>query len=232
MSEDGAAFAGGGAAALAYMAQLTADEASGAMVMVPLGPATLYTVISGLQLACRHPDLSPELREHLARAIAQLSVFFEGTPLAGLVRAGDDPGRDIVRDRPDWLPGGEEPFGPDWCAAPAGTLYDFMRRDHLSVSQCAARVGSTITDRANTEVLLTEVLDREPLTDLHAVLLQALTGAPAAFWLQREADYRDGLARGLKDTSRAVPREEPDASLPDPGTVRRLGRPGPARPGP
>jgi hypothetical protein len=50
-------------------------------------------------------------------------------------------------------------------------------------------------------VLITDVLERKPLTGTHAACLSRGTGISAAFWLAREGDYRTGLAAGRIDTT-------------------------------
>jgi hypothetical protein len=90
------------------------------------------------------------------------------------------------------------PFTPDWTLAPAATLREWMEDNNLSVPVLAvAAMGRA--GRGEAAVLIQEVLDREPLTERHALVLQRGTGVPGKFWLALEHGYRSGLAAGLKD---------------------------------
>jgi len=89
-------------------------------------------------------------------------------------------------------------FRPDWTLAPAVCLREWMREHGLTARVLAvAAVGRDHADPA--ETLVTEVLERKPLTELHARILAMGTGIPASFWRGYEANYRAGLAAGLKD---------------------------------
>ena len=89
--------AGAEAAAVAYLADLYEIEGTAAYApaVLCLGPYSAFLVISGLQLAARHPGISPAQRGYLADIIDQLRPLFAGTPGEALIRLGDDPANDV-----------------------------------------------------------------------------------------------------------------------------------------
>lgn len=91
-------------------------------------------------------------------------------------------------------------FKPDWCLAPSVALQEWLDETHLSPSVLAtACAGRARKDEAL--ALITDVLERKPLTRMHAKVLARGTGVSAQFWLNFEHNYRAGLAAGLTDTS-------------------------------
>jgi len=96
----------------------------------------------------------------------------------------------------------DKPFDPDWCIAPAAPLRELLRDGHLTVRQlaAAATLMCPVSDSQAAE-MIEAVLNREPLTERHAALLEAGTCIPARFWLSFEHNYRSGLAAGLTDTT-------------------------------
>lgn len=64
---------------------------------ITMGPWSAFIAISAWQLAMRHPGFSPANSELVGSLIEQLSVLFDGTPGAELVRAGNDSARDVPR---------------------------------------------------------------------------------------------------------------------------------------
>lgn len=91
-------------------------------------------------------------------------------------------------------------FRPDWTVAPAATLRDWMRENGVSVRLLAVAARG-LEGRDGAVFLIQQVLDREPLTEDHALVLMQGTGIPEHFWLNYEHTYRAGLAAGLKDTT-------------------------------
>jgi hypothetical protein len=95
---------------------------------------------------------------------------------------------------------GEHPFDPDWCLAPAVTLADWLRENHLSprilAVACAGRgrAGEALAK-------IKEIIAGQPLTEEHAAMLAVGTFVPARFWLALERNYRAGLAAGKTDVS-------------------------------
>jgi hypothetical protein len=93
---------------------------------------------------------------------------------------------------------GVHKFKPDWTLAPAACLREWMAENNLSIRVLAATaVGRAYADEAAR--LITEVLDRKPLTAAHALVLARGTGIPEGFWRNYEHNYRAGLAAGLED---------------------------------
>ncbi len=90
-------------------------------------------------------------------------------------------------------------FRPDWCMAPAAPLREWLDENGLSPRVAVAMVPCHRRDEAVT--MIEQVLDRQPLTDEHARVLEQGTGIPARFWLALEHSYRAGLAAGLTDVT-------------------------------
>ena len=89
-------------------------------------------------------------------------------------------------------------FKPDWTLAPAAALREWKAENNLSTRVLAvAAVGRKRADEA--AKLITEVLERKPLTEVHARILAKGTGISESFWRNYEHNYRAGLAAGLKD---------------------------------
>jgi hypothetical protein len=87
----------------------------------------------------------------------------------------------------------------DWCIAPSETLKEWMEDNGVPPRLIAAVHGRA--RHAEALSLVTEVLDRKPLTEAHAAALERGTFIPARFWLALERNYRAGLAAGLTDAS-------------------------------
>jgi hypothetical protein len=94
----------------------------------------------------------------------------------------------------------ERPFDPDWCVAPAATLADYLAEQRMPPEALARAAGRGESD-VKALLLIREVLDRKPLGEAHAEVLERGTSAPAAFWLRHEHLYRDALAAGKTDTT-------------------------------
>lgn len=108
------------------------------------------------------------------------------------------------------------PFDPDWVVAPAETLKEWLqenlgplplgRNKSILVSpgsgpQILASMSAPREQRTEAAAAIQGVLNREPLTENVANLLQAGTKIPARFWLALEHNYRVGLAAGKVDAS-------------------------------
>ena len=87
------------AAAVAYLADLYEIERDADYVpaVLCLGPYSAFLIVSGLQLATRHPGMSPAQRRFITDIIDQLRPLFAGTPGEALIRLGDDPEFDVAR---------------------------------------------------------------------------------------------------------------------------------------
>jgi plasmid maintenance system antidote protein VapI len=80
-------------------------------------------------------------------------------------------------------------FQPDWVSAPGETIADILNERALSLADFARHIGHTL---AHAEELLS---GRAPLTMEIARQLESALGASAAFWITRESQYREDLAR-------------------------------------
>ena len=80
-------------------------------------------------------------------------------------------------------------FRPDWVSAPGETITDILEEKHLSRAEFAQNIGFAIKDADD---LLRGGLT---ITTQVAQRLEAVLGASAAFWMSRESQYREDLAR-------------------------------------
>lgn len=92
-------------------------------------------------------------------------------------------------------------FDPDWTIAPARVLRFCMDEHHFSPAILAHACGADADHLGEALALIQEVLDRKPLTEVHAALLARGTFVPEQFWLSLERGYRNDLAAGRKDTT-------------------------------
>lgn len=88
--------------------------------VIHLGPWSAFILVGALQLATRHPEMSPGQRELIGQIIDQLRPLFAGTSGEQLLRLGDDPAKDIDR-------GCQHPFGPHSPECPPGGHAGFTR---------------------------------------------------------------------------------------------------------
>lgn len=82
-----------------------------------------------------------------------------------------------------------QPFQPDWVSPPGDTIGDALEELRMSQADLALRTGFT---RKHVNRL---VKGNVAITAEAAVRLEAVLGEPASFWLSREAQYREALAR-------------------------------------
>ena len=82
-------------------------------------------------------------------------------------------------------------FEPDWCIAPADILQEWMDDHDVTILELAPGAREMIRD----------LLNRGPLTELHAEVLEKATQISARMWLALEHNYRAGLAAGLIDAT-------------------------------
>lgn len=83
----------------------------------------------------------------------------------------------------------EEDFRPDWTLPPGATIADLLIRRRVDVAELAQRLE---TSQPETNRLLN---GSHPITPTTAAKLEQIFGAPASFWLTREARYRADLLR-------------------------------------
>jgi hypothetical protein len=93
-----------------------------------------------------------------------------------------------------------EEFDPDWTLAPAATLAEWMREHGLTRGMLARRCCNGEAD-IKASLIIRDVLNREPLLEAHAEMLERGTGIRAAFWTGYERQYRADLAAGRTDTT-------------------------------
>ncbi len=81
------------------------------------------------------------------------------------------------------------PFAPDWVSPPGDTIVDIADERGWTQAELAKRLGYTekhVSQLINGKVSLTEDA---------AMRLESVLGSNAGFWLNREAKYREHLAR-------------------------------------
>lgn len=80
-------------------------------------------------------------------------------------------------------------FRPDWISAPGDTMADILEERNLSLAEFAERMGQTSKH-------INELLSgRAMITIETARTLEIVLGASAAFWMIRESQYREDVAR-------------------------------------
>lgn len=84
-------------------------------------------------------------------------------------------------------------FLPDWTSPPGATIRDILEERHQSVAEFASAMDDSV-DHAR------QLLDGSvQITNTVADHLAKVLGVSAAFWLSRESQFRDGLARLAKN---------------------------------
>lgn len=89
-----------------------------------------------------------------------------------------------------------ESFHPNWASAPGETIADILHEQNLSPQEFARRIGWT-TGHVN-QLLR----GHAKLTMDIAIQLGRFFGVPETFWLEREAQYRQGLVRLEQELNR------------------------------
>ena len=80
-------------------------------------------------------------------------------------------------------------FQPDWVSPPGDTISDLLEERGWTQAELANRTGFT-TKHIN--LLIT---GKAAITEETALKLERVLGSTAQFWLRREAQYREALAR-------------------------------------
>jgi addiction module HigA family antidote len=80
-------------------------------------------------------------------------------------------------------------FAPDWLSPPGDTIADVLDERGWSQAEFAQRIGYT-TKHVNQLIRGKATINEEA-----ALRLERVLGSTARFWLQREAEYREALAR-------------------------------------
>lgn len=81
------------------------------------------------------------------------------------------------------------PFRPDWASPPGDTISDLLEERDWSQIELARRLGYT------TKHVSLLINGKAPITEDTALRLERVFGGSAGFWLAREAQYREQLAR-------------------------------------
>lgn len=80
-------------------------------------------------------------------------------------------------------------FAPDWASPPGDTIADLLAERGWSQQELAQRLDYS-------EKHVSQLINgKVPLTEDAATRLNSVLGAPVGFWLKREAQYREQLAR-------------------------------------
>ena len=87
----------------------------------------------------------------------------------------------------------KEAFTPDWISPPGETIADLLDEKSWSQAELSARTGFT---RKHISEL---VSGKAVLTPETALKLESVVGGSARFWLTREAQYQEALARRVAD---------------------------------
>ena len=86
-------------------------------------------------------------------------------------------------------------FQPDWASAPGETIADILKERNLPHAEFARRIGQSISE-------IHGLLEgHSPITNELAKKLEQVLGASAAFWVNREAQYRQDMGRQRKRQS-------------------------------
>jgi plasmid maintenance system antidote protein VapI len=80
-------------------------------------------------------------------------------------------------------------FHPDWISAPGDTIADILHERDLSETEFALRIGSTVEDVMNL------IQGRATITIAIARQLEHVLGASVEFWMSRDFQYREDVAR-------------------------------------
>ena len=80
-------------------------------------------------------------------------------------------------------------FNPDWASPPGDSVLDAIEERGWTQADLAQRLGYS-TKHVN-QLIKAKV----PLSDEAAIRLERVLGNPAKFWLTREAQYREQLAK-------------------------------------
>ncbi len=86
------------------------------------------------------------------------------------------------------MPSSQE-FSPDWVSAPGDTIADILRERHVTESEFAKEIGQTI------EYVRDLLRGHATITIGVARSLEKVLGASVEFWMSRDFQYRDDIAR-------------------------------------
>lgn len=86
-------------------------------------------------------------------------------------------------------------FTPDWISPPGNTIADLLEERGWTQAELAKRTGFT------TKHINQVIKGKAPIYDDMALTLERVLGSTARFWLAREAQYRESLARSREKES-------------------------------
>ncbi len=89
-------------------------------------------------------------------------------------------------------------FTPDWVSPPGDTILDLLEERGWNQVEFASRTGYT------TKHISLLINGKAAITEDTALKLERVLGSPASFWLTREAQYREALARAEERISLAA----------------------------
>ena len=89
------------------------------------------------------------------------------------------------------------PFSPDWNSPPGDTILDLIEEKNWTQTDLAKRMGYSLKHVNRL------VKGKVALTEDTAILLERVLGGGARFWLAREAQYRERIARRKEAASHA-----------------------------
>jgi len=80
-------------------------------------------------------------------------------------------------------------FSPDWVSSPGDTILDLLEERGWKQNEFAERIGFT------TKHVSYLINGKSALTEDAAIKLERVLGSTARFWMSREVQYREALAR-------------------------------------
>jgi len=83
-------------------------------------------------------------------------------------------------------------FAPDWVSPPGSTVADLLEERGWTQQALARRSGFT------TKHISLLINGKAPITEDTAVKLERVLGSTMRFWMTREAQYREALAKALR----------------------------------
>jgi HTH-type transcriptional regulator / antitoxin HigA len=86
-------------------------------------------------------------------------------------------------------------FSPDWVSPPGDTILDFLEEHGWTQAELAKRTGYT------TKHISLLINGKAPITEDTALKLERVIGSTSHFWLTREVQYREVLARVAEKTT-------------------------------
>jgi addiction module HigA family antidote len=82
-------------------------------------------------------------------------------------------------------------FQPDYVSPPGDSILELLEAVGMTLSDLAQSMGHGVSEDAVGEIIRGNAI----ITPEIASQLESVFGVPAAFWLRREQQYREGLAR-------------------------------------